>query len=99
VFNGPQTIGVGENGPEAVIPLNARGADFMTDVMAHTMGGKNVTTMGSGMTLYQTRVDRSTNFTGPITVQANDPAELINKLRARQRVMALGRPSLTGSAA
>ena len=40
-----------------------------------------------------------TAFTGPITVQANDPNELIYKLQARQKVMALSRPSLTGSAA
>jgi hypothetical protein len=82
-----------------VIPLNARGGEFMADVMAHTLGGRGTAAMGSGMSIYNTRVDRSTNFTGPITVQANDPAELIHKLQARQRVMALSRPSLTGSAA
>ena len=52
-----------------------------------------------GMNVYNTRIDRSTNFTGPITVQANDPGELMHKLQARQRVMALSRPALTGSAA
>jgi hypothetical protein len=52
-----------------------------------------------GLHVYNTKVDRSTNFTGPITVQANDPAELLQKLQARQRVMALSRPQLTGSAA
>ena len=99
VFDGAQTIGVGENGPEAVIPLNARGADFMTDVMGNIMGGRNTTPMRGGMSVYNTKIDRSTNFTGPITVQANNPAELLHKLQARQRVMALSRPSLTGSAA
>jgi len=62
------------------------------------MGGRQMTTMRGGTNIYA-RVDRSTNFTGPITVQANDPGELIHKLQARQRVMALSRPSLTGSAA
>jgi hypothetical protein len=45
------------------------------------------------------RIDRSTNFTGPITVQANDPNELLAKLQARQRVRALTKPALSGSAA
>lgn len=99
VFTTPHTIGVGEKGDEAVIPLNARGADYMADVMGSIMGGRNVVATGRGHTIYATRVDSSTNFTGPITVQANDPAELLNKLQARQRVMALSRPTLTGSAA
>ena len=99
VFDKAQTIGVGEKGPEAVIPLNERGANFMSDVMGSVMGGRNVTPMRSGVNVYNTRVDRSTNFNGPITVQANNPQELIQKLQARQRVMALSRPSLTGSAA
>jgi len=92
-----QTIGIGENGPEAVIPLNARGADFMTEVMGSVMGGRNMTAGGGSMNVYNTRVDRSTNFTGPITVQASNPQELLQKLQARQRVMALSRPALTGS--
>jgi len=100
LFDKPNMIGVGEHGPEAVIPLNDRGASFMSDVMAHTMGGRNVAAMRGGCThVYATRVDQSTNFTGAITVQANNPQELINQLKARQRVMALSRPALTGSAA
>ena len=99
VFDRPNVVGIGEHGPEAVIPLNSRGADFMTDVMGSVMGGRAVSAGGRGMSVYNTKIDRSTNFTGPITVQANDPMELIGKLKARQRVMALSRPSLTGSAA
>jgi hypothetical protein len=102
VFTGPQTIGVGENGPEAVIPLNDRGGEFLTKAMlgAEVRGvGMGSTPMRGGLSVYNTRIDKSTNFTGPITVQANDPNELLNKLQARQRVMALSRPSLTGSAA
>ena len=100
IVNGAQKLTVGEGGPEAVIPLNERGAEFMHDVMSHAMGGRNVVASGrGGVNVYNTRVDRSTNFHGPITVQANNPHELINKLKSRQRVMALSRPSLTGSAA
>src|SRR5262245_29502157 len=98
VFDKAQTIGVGENGPEAVIPLNAHGADFMGEVMARSIG-MGSTPMRGGYSIHATKIDRSMNFTGPITVQANDPHELISKLQARQRVMALSRPSLTGSAA
>ena len=99
IVNGTQQLTVGEGGPEAVIPLNERGAEFMADVMGHAMGGRNVTAGGGSMNVYNTRVDRSTNFTGPITVQASNPQELLQKLQARQRVMALSRPALTGSAA
>jgi len=98
VFTSPQTIGVGEAGPEAVIPLNAKGGEFMADVMARSVG-MGGTPAGGSMHVYNTRVDRSTNFTGPIMVQANNPEELLAKLQQRQRVMALSRPSLTGSAA
>jgi len=98
VFTSPKTIGVGEGGPEAVIPLNERGGEFMSQVLARSVGMGGTPVRG-GMSVYNTRIDRSTNFTGPITVQANDPHELISKLQSRQRVMALTRPSLTGSAA
>jgi TP901 family phage tail tape measure protein len=97
VFNGAQTIGVGESGPEAVIPLNQRGGEFMADVMARSVGMGS--TPAGSMAVYNTKVDKSTVFSGPITVQANNPEELIAKLQSRQRVMALSRPSLTGSAA
>jgi hypothetical protein len=102
VFTGPRAIGVGEGGPEAVIPLNDQGANFLAMAMhgAEARGiGMGSSPMRGGVSVYNTRIDKSTNFTGPITVQANDPNELLAKLQARQRVMALSRPSLTGSAA
>jgi len=61
--------------------------------------GMHGTPMRGGVHVYNTRIDKSTNFSGPITVQANDPNELLAKLQARQRVMALSRPALAGSAA
>jgi len=102
VFTDPTRIGVGEGGPEAVIPLNDQGAQFLAMAIhgAEARGiGMGSSPMRGGVSVYNTRIDKSTNFTGPITVQANDPNELLNKLQARQRVMALSRPSLTGSAA
>jgi TP901 family phage tail tape measure protein len=102
VFNKATTIGVGERGPEAVIPLNDRGGEFLTKAMLGVEArgvGMGSSPMRGGISVYNTRIDKSTNFTGPITVQANDPGELLAKLQARQRVMALSRPALTGSAA
>jgi hypothetical protein len=102
VFGSPRMIGIAEAGPEAVIPLNDQGAQFLAMAIhgAEARGiGMGSSPMRGGWSVYSTRIDKSTNFTGPITVQANDPAELIQKLQARQRVMALSRPSLTGSAA
>ena len=102
VFTDPTKIGVGDAGPEAVIPLNDQGAAFLATAIhgAEARGiGMGSSPMRGGMSVYNTRIDKSTNFTGPITVQANDPNELLSKLQSRQRVMALSRPSLTGSAA
>ena len=102
IVNGARHLVVGEAGPEAVIPLDERGADFMHKAMVGTDArriGMGSSPAGRGISVYNTRIDRSTNFTGAITVQANNPHELLAKLQARQRVMALSRPGLTGSAA
>lgn len=95
MFDAPNTIGVGEKGPEAVIPLNDKGGEFL----ARSIGLTTAQMGGGGVSVSNYRIDRSTNFTGPITVAANDPNELLAKLQARQRVRALSRPALTGSAA
>ena len=95
IVNGAQHMVVGESGPEAVIPLNDRGADFM----ARSIGLTTMAGTGGHMSIHNYRIDRSTNFTGPIHVTAQDPNEMLAKLQARQRVRALSRPSLTGSVA
>jgi TP901 family phage tail tape measure protein len=95
IHKGPQRLVVGEEGPEAVIPLNDKGGEFL----ARSLGLTTAPMAGGSVSISNYRIDRSTNFTGPITVQANDPNELLAKLQARQRVRALSRPSLTGSAA
>ena len=99
VFTSPNVIGVGENGPEAVIPLNQRGGEFLGNAMARSVGLGSSPVNSGGVHLSKTQIDHSTNFTGPITVQASNPADLISQLQARQRVLALSRPVLTGSAA
>jgi len=104
LFDSPQTIGVGEKGPEAVIPLNERGADFIYDIMQKTKvgaQGKAVGLTGStpvlANTIHNYQIDRSTTFTGAITVQANNPGELIHQLRARQRTAALSQAAIGGA--
>ena len=106
IFTGPTQIGVGEGGAEMVLPLNHRGTDFLGELMKkHQAGlegrgiGLGSSPMGGGMTVMNYRIDKSTTFTGPITVQANDPNELIAKLQARNRLQALVRPHTAGSAA
>jgi SLT domain-containing protein/type II secretory pathway pseudopilin PulG len=50
--------------------------------------GSSVPTRAS-TTNYYSRVDKSTNFSGPITVMSNDPAELERKLMDKKRLLAL----------
>jgi TP901 family phage tail tape measure protein len=95
MFDRPNVIGVGERGPEAVIPLNDKGGEFL----ARSIGLTTMAGGGRDINVNNFKIDRSTNFTGPITVQANDPNEMLARLQARQRVRALSRPSLTGTAA
>lgn len=103
IFGNSNIIGVGENGPEMVLPLNDRGAGFIADIMSklHVGNESKMSNLPGGQpmvsrTFNTYQIDRSTNFTGPITVQANNPGELVRQLQARQRVMALSQSSLGG---
>jgi hypothetical protein len=106
VFNGPHQIGVGERGPEAVIPLNERGAEFVSAILERTRAnhsdvrGAHTAAHGQPIAhnLYNTyKIDKSTTFSGPITVQANDTREFLRELQQRQRTAALTQPQLAGS--
>lgn len=104
IFTGPQTIGVGERGAEAVFPLNEKGADMLHNLIErYSASGSDAKgarlPAGVPVTVYnqqQYHYDQSTKFTGDITVQANNPAELQQQLMQRQRVMALNQPVLAG---
>lgn len=103
IFNEPTTIGVGERGAEAVVPLNEKGADLMYSLMERYSAGSEAKGVGlpGGVPVCvhnenTYNLDRSTQFSGPITVQANNPAELTEMIAARQRVMALTQPVLSG---
>lgn len=105
VFSGAQTIGVGEHGPEMVLPLNERGADFIGSLISKYNTGNTglfgnvlsrVPMSGGGGSIVSYRIDRSTTFTGDITVQANNPGEMISQLKAQQRRNALAQAGLGG---
>jgi TP901 family phage tail tape measure protein len=104
IFTAKTAINVGERGPEMVLPLNDAGLDYLARLMSRLSGGldsKMNNVRGSQPVCshneYHYQIDRSTNFTGPITVQANNPQDLLNSLRARSRVMALSQPVLGGT--
>jgi TP901 family phage tail tape measure protein len=106
IFSGAQQIGIGERGPEAVLPLNERGADFIAELMAKMSPGQDArrnNTRGTSVPIVHnntyTKVDSSTNFTGPVSVTANDPNELAEKLRQKRRAKALSNPALGGNRA
>lgn len=103
IFSGAQQIGVGERGPELALPLNNGGANFLADLFAKIYVGSEAkqtnvrysqAPVGHTSTTYQ--IDRSTTFSGPISVHANNPNELISQLKARQRTYALAQQSLGG---
>jgi SLT domain-containing protein len=96
IFNGATTVGVGERGPEAVMPLNAKGVDFMFELMKKNSSESQRALVATGgvpqrasTVSYYSRVDKSTQITGPITVQAQDPDQMLSKLEAKKRMEAL----------
>ena len=103
IFNGgaQKVVGLGERGPEMVLPLNQQGVDYMLAVMQQYSAAdakravgaaRGVPTQSAGSTSYYSRVDRSTNINGPITVQSNDPRDMLRKLEGEKRIAALTSP-------
>lgn len=97
VFNSPRQIGVGDRGPEAVLPLNQKGADFMHALLSRyndngaakaNLSSRSIPSQSKNITYYS-RVDQSTNFTGDIKVVSNDPREMARKLDEQKRMKAL----------
>src|SRR5690606_389625 len=97
LFKSPTKIGVGESGPEMVLPLNNQGAEFLSGVMrknsnvafkdAYTT--RNSVPEVSKRISYNYKYDHSTNFTGPVSVMASDPNEMARKLEMKKREAAL----------
>jgi len=101
IFNTPRHAIVGDAGPEALLPLDTHGAHFLAGMVMQVtkqmaMQSSLIPTVPSykGGT---TQIDASTNFTGPVTVEASDPAEMARKLKEQARIKKLTRPSLVSS--
>lgn len=100
VFSGTRDITVGEGGPEAVIPLNERGADFVLMMMKRANEQAWASMMGNKFsskvqpTVQNTHINQSTNFTGAVHVTAQDPNQMANALKAKARLAALTNPDL-----
>jgi SLT domain-containing protein len=100
LFNAPKNIQVGEAGPEMVLPLNNRGVDFLLSVSRQLnndgWAARNSNQYASRVapSISTTTVDSSTNFTGPVTVQAQDPNAMADALKQKARMMALTRPDM-----
>lgn len=86
---------VGEAGPEAVIPLNRAGGQFLGKIYSDiTMemvkqsrtAGYNSAVTYRGSDGGSTVINKNTQFMGPITVQAQDPNEMARKLEAKKRM-------------
>lgn len=85
--------------PEAVIPLNQRGAEVLAATMARYVD--NTSVKSAMVSPYSTHVvnnynantyDQRTQFNGEITVQAQDPDQMAKALQARARRQALAQP-------
>lgn len=90
---------IGEAGyPEAVIPLNQRGADVLAETMARYVGNNDVRSanaMSNSSQVYNNynqSYDYRTQYTGPITVQSQDPDDMAIKLASRKRRQRLAQP-------
>jgi TP901 family phage tail tape measure protein len=88
----------GEEGPEAVIPLNGSGIRVLSEAFRQAISmdmvkglnsnryASSATYRGSGAVIY----NNSTNFNGPIRVEAQDPNEMARKLKEKARLKNLG---------
>lgn len=97
VFNKARKIGVGEAGPEAVIPLSGRGADFMSEVLSRfsVKGADKVRANGravevQSITYYQ-NIDNGAHFHGNFSAYADDPNKLVRALERKARLSRLER--------
>lgn len=98
IVNRRQDAVIGEAGPEIVVPLNERGAEFFASAMARYAQPQDV--RQALVSPYSTPVnvsithtyDNRTMFTGSIEVAANNPDEFAAKAAAKQRRQRLSQP-------
>lgn len=83
--------------PEAVIPLNDRGAAFMADMLGRYASSTEarqtqVSQYSTPVTYNTVSYDQRVQYTGPITVQSQDPDQMNEKLAAKRRRQNLVNP-------
>lgn len=90
---------IGEAGyPEAVIPLNERGAEVLAATMGRYLdnnvarGSQSMANSTRVVNNYSSSYDYRTEYSGAITVQAQDPEELAMRLAARKKIQRLAQP-------
>jgi len=79
---------IGDGGPEAVIPLNSFGAEFMGEMLKSMYTNNKNMPMGESAGAMQV-YNNSTNFNGEIHIRANNPNEIAEQLKHRKRMDAL----------
>lgn len=91
---------LGERGHELVLPLNQAGVEYLLAVMrqfapeearAATGSSRGTPVNGSTYVINQ-HVDKSFHVDGPVTVQSQDPRDMLRKIEAEKRTAALVRP-------
>lgn len=103
--HGAQNVVVGERGPEVVLPLDHKGAEFISALMkrmsvgseARGMNARGSTPMRTSHVTQNYKIDKSSTFTGPITVKADDARGFFHSVKEQQRHGALSAPSLSSS--
>ena len=95
----PMDVRVGENVyPEAIIPLNQRGIDVLSQALERAFGAESLgATLRGGaqvMHVHNTTINKgqSTTVSGPITVVAGDPNQMARALERKARENAVITP-------
>jgi len=95
IVTGPTASVIGEAGhPEAVIPLNSRGFGFMANYTNQVAREVMQLSYKSPLnrpteSMGNTSINRSTNFSGDVTVVASDPNAMARQLEQKARMSAL----------
>lgn len=88
IFSSARVIGVGEGGPEAVIPLNDRGTKVLAEAFRRAMSGGREQAAARTHVVYdhsRHTYDMGMRVEGPVTVKANNPREFAELMLAERR--------------
>jgi TP901 family phage tail tape measure protein len=86
IFQSPKVIGVGERGPEAVIPLNNQGSEMLAKAFGRYMSQGQAKVVGTAQARTHVNYDQSQHITDNrqtiehVELQADGPRELMMKL-------------------